>query len=170
MTRIARKRMHTRWELLAAYLPPVLSCPFSLALPTLQLSNSPFPLKRIRATYRKFKTHRRTKDLDQIEADLVKLASGNTIDPAYNLTQDDLPAGGDHHCPECSRYFVSFDALARHKASKVHRRRLKELKEGSFSQKEAENAVGISTDSRQRMGKPVEDKKKHEGEDVSMAT
>ncbi|KAI9010116.1 hypothetical protein DFJ74DRAFT_338010 [Hyaloraphidium curvatum] len=126
MTRIRRKRMHTR----------------------------------IRDTYRKFKTARRTKDLDQVEDDLKKAAAGEKIEAPYHLEADDLPGGGEFHCAECARYFVSEDALAKHTASKVHRRRLKELKEGAFTQKEAEEAVGLKTDSTQR---------RRTTEDVTMA-
>lgn len=127
MSRIARKRMHTR----------------------------------IRKTYNKFHLSRRTKDLDQIESDLKKVAAGQQVEAAYHLETDDLPAGGDHYCAECARYFVNAEAKQRHQASKVHRRRLKDLKEGAFTQKESEEATGLKTDNTQRRSKT---------EDASMAS
>jgi bud site selection protein 20 len=69
---------------------------------------------------------------------------------------DDLPAGGEFHCHECDRYFVTDVALATHTSSKIHRRRMKELKQGAFTQKEAEESVGLKTDKTQR-NKKVED-------------
>lgn len=37
-----------------------------------------------------------------------------------------------------------------HTKSKVHKRRLKELKEGAYTQEEAERAAGLTTDNKQR--------------------
>ena len=58
-----------------------------------------------------------------------------------------------------SKYFISEEARMKHRASKIHKRRyilfmmkfgtelhrLKELKQGAYTQKEAEAAVGYTT-------------------------
>jgi len=40
---------------------------------------------------------------------------------------EDVPAHGQHYCISCSRYFVSNDALVKHTATKLHKRRVKAL-------------------------------------------
>ena len=51
---------------------------------------------------------------------------------------EDLPAGGAFFCVQCDRFFVSLDALTKHGASKVHRKRLKQLAEQErYEQSEA---------------------------------
>ncbi len=47
-----------------------------------------------------------------------------------------------------SRYFVDEPSLVAHTKSKVHRRRLKELKEGAYTQKDAELAIGLTTENK----------------------
>ncbi|KAJ3023168.1 Bud site selection protein 20 [Thoreauomyces humboldtii] len=101
--------------------------------------------------YRKVKTHRgirdikrakrtraRVKDLDQVHLDL---ANPEQFD---NLEKDvDLPGMGQHYCLQCARFFTDDVALVEHSKSKIHRRRLKELKDGPYTQKDAEAAAGL---------------------------
>ncbi|KAJ3334335.1 hypothetical protein HDU76_000028 [Blyttiomyces sp. JEL0837] len=96
---------------------------------------------RVRDVKRSSRTRARTKDLDQIHEDLKapeKLLN-QPIDP-------DLPGLGQFYCVECSRHFTSNGALVAHQSTKLHRKRLKVLKEEPYTQKEAEAAVGLGTD------------------------
>lgn len=58
--------------------------------------------------------------------------------------------GGEFLCVECSRHFVSTMDLGKHQKTKIHKRRLKQLKDDPYSQAEAEQAAGLSTDNRRR--------------------
>ncbi|KNC81824.1 hypothetical protein SARC_05877 [Sphaeroforma arctica JP610] len=90
---------------------------------------------------KKFRLRRRTKDLDQVEEDLKP----ENAEKLKNLPIDyDLPGAGQFYCLQCSKYYISDDALEKHSKSKVHKRRLKELKEGAYTQEEAERAGGRS--------------------------
>ncbi|ORZ40153.1 hypothetical protein BCR44DRAFT_1424511 [Catenaria anguillulae PL171] len=97
----------------------------------------------IRDIKRKVSTKNRTKDLDQVCEDLKPGNAEKLANQPFDL---DLPGQGQHYCIECARYFINEEARAEHVKSKVHRRRLKEIKEGAFSQAEAEAAVGLKTD------------------------
>ena len=73
----------------------------------------------------------------------------------------DLPGSGQFYCVCCSRYFTDANALAAHKKTKPHKRRMKELGLGSarpHTQADAEAAAG--------MGPPDNGKKKG---DVTMS-
>ncbi|KAI9183964.1 hypothetical protein H9P43_003017 [Blastocladiella emersonii ATCC 22665] len=97
----------------------------------------------IRDIKRKVSTKNRTKDLDQIVVDLEPANAVKLANQEFDL---DLPGQGQHYCIECARYFVNDLSLQEHTKSKIHRRRLKEIKFGAFSQEEAEAAVGLKTD------------------------
>ncbi|KAI6779461.1 uncharacterized protein J7T54_001877 [Emericellopsis cladophorae] len=97
------------------------------------------------------KTRRKTRDLDQIKADLESpkhLAQFQQLKAA-----EDLPALGRHYCVECAKYFDSEEALSRHTSAKPHKRRLKQLREGPYTHKEADAAGGLWTDN----GRPQDD-------------
>lgn len=115
----------------------------------------------IRGSDSKRKTRRKTRDLDQIHCDLQ--------DPKH-LSQykdtkaaEDLPGLGEFYCIECAKWFEAEHNLAAHRKGKPHKRRfvvtlrrsrptiltedrLRQLKEGPFSQKESEAAIGLTTD------------------------
>lgn len=104
---------------------------------------------------RKIKTKRRTRDYDQVRAD---------IDSPKHLTQykatkdaEDLPGLGKHYCVECSKWFESEYNLVAHTKGKNHKRRLRLLREEPHSQKIAEAAVGLSTDNGLRQQETVVD-------------
>jgi len=93
---------------------------------------------------RRSKTKRRTRDLDQVRAD---------IDSSKHLSQykatkaaDDLPGLGVHYCVECAKWFESEYNLTSHRRGKNHKRRIRLLREEPHSQKIAEAAVGLGTD------------------------
>lgn len=54
------------------------------------------------------------------------------------------------YCVECAKYYESDAALNTHTKSKVHKRRLKELREGAYTVEESERAAGLGTDNTQR--------------------
>mmetsp|Transcript_26670 Transcript_26670/g.63209 ORF Transcript_26670/g.63209 Transcript_26670/m.63209 type:complete len:143 (+) Transcript_26670:142-570(+) len=57
---------------------------------------------------------------------------------------EDLPAYGKHYCISCSRYFVSNDALVKHTATKLHKRRARVLlQDRPHSRLDAELAGGM---------------------------
>ncbi|KAJ1961828.1 hypothetical protein GGI12_003026 [Dipsacomyces acuminosporus] len=96
----------------------------------------------------KYKTKRRTKDLDQIQEDLRP----ENKEKLLSMPEDeDLPGLGQHYCIECAKYFVDDTTLSEHKRGREHKRRLRDLKVPAYTQKEAEAAVGLSTDNGKTM-------------------
>jgi len=84
--------------------------------------------KQNKAIKRNFRTENRGRDLDQIFSDLEhpeRFEKKPTVDP-------DLPGQGQFYDRECARHFQTSDALEKHLKSKVHRRRLKQLKEKPY--------------------------------------
>ena len=80
---------------------------------------------------------------------------------------EEKPGLGQHYCLECAKYYESDEALVNHTKSKVHRRRLKELKFGSYTKEEAERTAGRGVDNKQRGVEPIVLKKK-EDQDLEM--
>lgn len=81
--------------------------------------------------------------VDQIHDDLadpMKAEALRTDQPV----DFDLPGLGQHYCVECARYFIFASALSQHTRTKIHKIRLKELKERPYSQAEAEAAAGMA--------------------------
>ncbi|KAJ2781896.1 hypothetical protein H4R18_002602 [Coemansia javaensis] len=93
--------------------------------------------------HHRYKTKRRTKDLDQVQEDL---RPGNRERLLAMPVDEDLPGLGQHYCIECAAHYIDKTALARHRRGREHRRRLRDLKEPAYTQKEAEAAVGLTTD------------------------
>ncbi|KAI9680753.1 MAG: Bud site selection protein 20 [Caeruleum heppii] len=111
---------------------------------------------------RRSKTKRRTRDLDQVHADLR--------DPKHlaqhqaTKAKEDLPGLGEWYCRECAKHYASGNSIAQHRRSKKHKRRydqprshlcfhgirliafsLRMLLEEPYSQKEAEAAAGLGS-------------------------
>ncbi|OLY81050.1 Zinc finger protein 593 [Smittium mucronatum] len=100
--------------------------------------------KGIKDVTKKYRLKRKTKDLDQIQQDLMP----ENKEKIENADLDaDLPGQGQHYCIECNKYFIDSEANSKHKASKVHKRRLRQLKVPAYTQKEAELSAGMSTTS-----------------------
>ncbi|KAK1709073.1 zinc finger-containing protein [Colletotrichum lupini] len=90
------------------------------------------------------KTRRKTRDVDQIKADL---RSPRHLQRFTGLkAKEDLPGLGQHYCIECAKWFETEVSLVGHRKGKPHKRRVKQLKEEPYTQKEAEAVVGIRTD------------------------
>ncbi|KAJ1948925.1 hypothetical protein EC988_004976 [Linderina pennispora] len=93
--------------------------------------------------HHKYKTKRRTKDLDQIQEDLLP----ENRSKFQSMPEDeDLPGLGQHYCIECSKFFVNDLTLKEHKRAREHKRRIRDLKVPAYTQKEAEAAAGLTTD------------------------
>lgn len=88
----------------------------------------------------RFKTKRRTKNIDQVFTDLSTPQSIQTL--KSQPMQEDKPGLGQHYCIECARYFQNEVVLRGHQKTKVHKRRVKLIKEGPYTQLEAEAAAG----------------------------
>ncbi|KAJ1724319.1 hypothetical protein LPJ53_001402 [Coemansia erecta] len=93
--------------------------------------------------HHKYKTKRRTKDLDQIEADLLPENKQRLL---AQPEDEDLPGLGQHYCIECAKYYIDDRTLAEHRRGREHKRRIRDLKAPAYTQKEAEAAVGLATD------------------------
>lgn len=90
------------------------------------------------------KTRRHLRDLDQVKADM--LSPKHLKQYQDTKAPEDLPGLGKWYCIECAKWFETEVSLVRHAKSKPHKRRVKQLAEEPYTQKEAEAAVGISTD------------------------
>ncbi|XP_065837875.1 zinc finger protein 593-like [Oscarella lobularis] len=98
--------------------------------------------KNIKDTKKKFRTRRRTKDIDQIHDDLKP----ENAEQLKRQNDPDLPGFGQHYCLECSRHFIDEKSLSEHVKSKVHKRRLKELSRAPpYTQEEADAAAGLGS-------------------------
>ncbi|PWA22578.1 hypothetical protein CCH79_00015133 [Gambusia affinis] len=91
---------------------------------------------------KKWKTKRRTKDLDQIHSDMKPETAAKLLrqDVDYDVT-----GCAQHYCLHCARYFVDMRSLKEHFKTKVHKKRLKQLREEPYSQAEAERAAGMGS-------------------------
>ncbi|KAL3982122.1 Zinc-finger double-stranded RNA-binding family protein [Acanthocheilonema viteae] len=89
---------------------------------------------------------RKGKDMDQIIEEMrsEKQRCFATQHVNFNL---DLPGDGHFYCIQCARYFIDEKSLSSHRSSKVHRQRLKRLREPAYTQREAEESVGLKTTS-----------------------
>jgi len=113
----------------------------------------------IRDISRAARTRARTKDLDQIHEDLKP----ENVEKIKNALPDpDLPGMGQNYCIPCARHFTSDFALQNHLKTKIHKRRLKDLKEKPYTQKEAEAAVGLTTDNNAKRIATIVNAKKDE--------
>ncbi|XP_022079264.1 zinc finger protein 593-like [Acanthaster planci] len=91
---------------------------------------------------KKYRTRRKTKDLDQIHEDMKPEASKQLLNQDID---HDKPGMGQHYCLHCARHFISLHALKEHFRTKLHKRRLKALETEPYTQKEAEAAAGMGS-------------------------
>ncbi|CAL9729477.1 bud site selection protein 20 [Monosporozyma unispora] len=95
-----------------------------------------------RYSVKRYKTKRRTKDLDLI---YEELASQEKITKLLNQPLDETKPGlGQHYCIHCAKYFETAIALKTHLKTKIHKRRVKELKDVPYTQEVANAAVGYN--------------------------
>uniref|UniRef100_A0A8C5M9J9 Zinc finger protein 593 n=1 Tax=Leptobrachium leishanense TaxID=445787 RepID=A0A8C5M9J9_9ANUR len=89
-----------------------------------------------------WKTKRRVKDLDQIHCDLRPENAKRLLNQEVDYQ---LPGNAQHYCLHCARYFADLKTLQEHFRTKVHKRRIKELKVEPYTQEEAERAAGMGS-------------------------
>jgi len=64
-----------------------------------------------------------------------------------SLTADpDLPGSGRHYCISCARHFIGEEDLRKHQNTKMHKQRLKRMKEKPHTQDDAELFAGMTQD------------------------
>ncbi|OBA27276.1 hypothetical protein HANVADRAFT_52318 [Hanseniaspora valbyensis NRRL Y-1626] len=89
----------------------------------------------------RYKTKRRTKDLDLIYNDL------SSADKIWKLTNQPLdetkPGLGQYYCIHCDKYCETATALKTHLKTKVHKRRVNDLKDVPYTQETSNAAVGV---------------------------
>lgn len=68
--------------------------------------------------------------MDQIVHDLVPENAEKLEKQEVDI---DLPGLGQHYCVHCARYFVDEQALTEHRKTKVHKKRVKALKEEIYT-------------------------------------
>ncbi|KAF4591477.1 Zinc finger protein bud20 [Ophiocordyceps camponoti-floridani] len=73
------------------------------------------------------KTRRKSRDVDQIKADLV--SPRHLSEYKDCKASEDLPGFGEHYCVECARWFDTALTLGSHRRGKPHKRRIKQLRE-----------------------------------------
>ncbi|KAI6657931.1 Zinc finger protein [Oopsacas minuta] len=89
---------------------------------------------------KKAKTKRRPRDLDQIVEDLMPQRAKQLLNPKVDVQ---LPGLGQNLCLHCSRYFIDDSSLQHHFKSKVHKKRVKRLREPVYTHQESESAGGL---------------------------
>ena len=95
-----------------------------------------------RYSVKRYKTKRRTKDLDLIYDDL---SSQDKIQKLLNQPLDETKPGlGQHYCIHCAKYCETAIALKTHLRGKVHKRRVKDLKGVPYTQDVANAAAGLN--------------------------
>ncbi|XP_053562939.1 zinc finger protein 593 [Bombina bombina] len=91
---------------------------------------------------KQWKTKRRFKDLDQIHVDMLPGNAQKLLNQEVDYT---LPGNAQNYCLHCARYFVDLKTLKEHFKTKVHKRRLKHLRDEPYTQEEAERAAGMGS-------------------------
>lgn len=109
-----------------------------------EASRQSVKMPAIRGANSKKKTRRYTRDLDQIHADQQSKKHLQQFKDTKAL--EDLPGFGEFYCTECAKWFESETNYQKHGKGKPHKRRVRQLKEEPYSQKEAEAAIGLTTD------------------------
>ncbi|KAF1987624.1 zinc finger-containing protein [Aulographum hederae CBS 113979] len=102
----------------------------------------------IRGADSKKKTRRHTRDLDEIHADLHN--ERHLAQYKDTKAVEDLPGLGQWYCIECAKWYESETNYTAHLKGKPHKRRVKQLQEEPHTQKEADAAIGLTTDNGKR--------------------
>ena len=110
--------------------------------------------KIVRGANSKKKTRRHTRDLDEIHADLQSKRHLQLY--LDTKAPEDLPGFGQYYCTPCAKWYESEANFVKHEKGKPHKRRLRQLKDEPYSQKEAELAAGLTTDNGKRKAEDEE--------------
>uniref|UniRef100_A0A8C7NXU3 Zinc finger protein 593 n=1 Tax=Oncorhynchus mykiss TaxID=8022 RepID=A0A8C7NXU3_ONCMY len=89
-----------------------------------------------------WKTKNYTKHLDQIHADMKPSVAAKLLKQEVDY---DVTGSAQHYCLHCARYFVDVKALKEHFKTKVHKKRIKRLKDEPYTQAEADRAAGMGS-------------------------
>lgn len=89
---------------------------------------------------KRWRTRRRTKDLDQINEDLKQENTEKLLNQEIDA---DKPGKAQFYCLHCARYFIDDQALNEHFRTKVHKRRMKALELEPYTIEESERAAGF---------------------------
>ncbi|KAK7744339.1 hypothetical protein SLS62_010243 [Diatrype stigma] len=90
------------------------------------------------------KTRNHIRDLDQVKADL--LSPKHLAQYKDTKLTEDLPGLGQWYCTECAKWYDTEASLVVHRKGKPHKRRVRQLREEPWTQKEAEAVAGLVTD------------------------
>ncbi|PWA01439.1 hypothetical protein BB558_002462 [Smittium angustum] len=115
--------------------------------------------KGIKDVSKKYRSKRKTKDLDQIQQDLVE---ENKLKIENAEPDADLPGMGKFYCIECNKHFVDNTSVLKHKGSKVHKRRLKQLRVPAYTQAEAEMGAGMGVGNETKISSLLEIKRQND--------
>ncbi|KAJ3893876.1 hypothetical protein GG344DRAFT_42271 [Lentinula edodes] len=99
-----------------------------------------------RDVHRTTRTRVRAKDLDQIQ--LIDLDPKNRAALEAQPLDFEKPGLAQHYCVECAKYYETDAALGSHWRSKIHKRRVKQLKEPAYTIEEAERAAGLGRENK----------------------
>merc|ERR1712001_751812 len=91
---------------------------------------------------KKWRTKRRTKDLDQINTDLAPDNAEKLLNQPTDL---DKPGLGAFYCLHCSKHFIDKRAFQDHVKGKPHKRRLHALETEPYTIEESERAAGMGS-------------------------
>lgn len=97
-----------------------------------------------RYSVKRYKTKRRTRDLDLVYNDLL---NPDLIRALKNQPLDETKPGlGQYYCIPCAKYFENQLALDRHVKAKVHKRRLKDLNQRPYTPLESQALAGYNVE------------------------
>ena len=97
----------------------------------------------IRGSKSKKKVRRATRGLDQVYAD--KISKSHLQRHLKSFDPSDTAGLAQFYCVDCAKHFESESNFFKHAKGKPHKRRVRQLREEPHSQKEAEAAVGLTT-------------------------
>ncbi|GJJ73854.1 bud site selection protein 20 [Entomortierella parvispora] len=96
--------------------------------------------KGIRDIQRKYRTKRYMRDLDQIHGDIQPENAAKFEKPELD---PELPGLGQFYCIPCAKHHINKVSLEEHQKGKIHKKRVKLLKEEPYTQAEADAAAGL---------------------------
>ncbi|CCI42927.1 unnamed protein product [Albugo candida] len=103
-------------------------------------SRKPRSRAKVKGYKKSHSTKRRSRDVDQIQDDL-KLESQQNKPLKFEIDED-LPGLGQYYCTPCARHFIDATTRDLHVRTKVHKRRLKDVRQEQYTQREADLGAG----------------------------
>merc|ERR1711976_194 len=91
---------------------------------------------------KKWRTKRRTRDLDQIDSDLTPENAEKLLSQPVDL---DKSGNGQFYCVHCAKYLIDQRAFQDHVKGKPHKRRLHALETEPYTIEESEGAAGMGS-------------------------